>query len=197
MGGLISKENPADKWAQLEHYTKELSEKYEALQEKLDHFSEEFIAKESFNEKISTMLKRFDENQKVISDLFQQHKKLSAENDIFLEKVRALERQMQDQSELLAKFQSICFEKVDSYKETNKSIGFQLSKLAKENRQHNDVLNIGKLSNMAHANGIQKNKQSKGGSGEDILSVSPKKTKNASIIRLDFEPKVIVPVPDN
>ena len=199
MGGISSKTNSVDKWAYLEHYTADLSEKYEALQQKIDRVAEVFIEKEKFNERMSTLMKRFEENEKAIDALFQHQKELSAENEQFLDKMKSLEHQIQDQNGLIGNFQSIYFKKVESYKEINKSLGDEISALSKANRENDDIMKIRKLSKNSHANGICKVKDNKDSRYEENDD-SPLQHKAKSVARTiqgNFNPIIIVPVPDN
>lgn len=156
MGNFSSKLHAPDSAATMESYTKELGAKFEALKDKLEEISSNFVQKTTFNDGVTTIFKKFEEDKQEISKLFDQEKQIHAQNELIISQVQIIQDHVNEQKELVNKVQGVFSDRLESFKQLNKDLEQKMLILS---QQVQEVTNTQKefiINRLTHANGINK-----------------------------------------
>lgn len=178
MGIFTSKSCRPDTSVAMENYTKELGEKYEALQVKLGDLTKDFLERSVFDNKFSHVEKTYKDYQKALQLLVDEDEKLKKEREALSSKYQSMEIEVQTQKDQLERLEDTFFAKIETYERALEQSQNKITRLEKEAVQADQMLRVFKLNKLSHANGIKK----------EPKEFSPRKTRKQSTKKFVITP---------
>lgn len=156
MGSSKSKNQQPDTSVAMENYIKELGEKYQVIQEKIDDIAEGFTGKNEFDSKFVDLENTFKGYSNSLQHIINEETKRKDQKETLSKRIENIELEAESQKERLLNLEKGFAQRVQGYERELREYRMKIAALEKQVADSTEDLRIFRLNKMARINGIRK-----------------------------------------